>query len=96
MSSRERAARTFLTSLKTFAKSVKFYIESGNDVTAVDREILREKWETSFVDDEDDDDEPEMDVYGYPVVKEKELKCDEFGQPIGVTARLVKVMFRSS
>ncbi|OCH93605.1 hypothetical protein OBBRIDRAFT_832536 [Obba rivulosa] len=55
VSSRERAARNFLTHLKTFANSVVTYVRGAVDVTAADREALRQKWESSMSDDEDDD-----------------------------------------
>lgn len=56
VASRERAARNFLTHLKTFANSVKVYIEGVVGVTAADREALREKWESSEGAANDDDD----------------------------------------
>ncbi|CAL1702209.1 unnamed protein product [Somion occarium] len=55
VSSRERAARNFLTHLKTFANSVRSYFQGIGDVTVGDRETLREKWESSMPDDMDDD-----------------------------------------
>ncbi|KAH9844070.1 Dynamin family-domain-containing protein [Rhodofomes roseus] len=53
VASRERAARNFLNHLKTFANGVKSYVEGIGDVTAADRESMREKWES--MQDEDDD-----------------------------------------
>jgi hypothetical protein len=50
ISSRERAARNFLAHLKTFATSVQSYVQGIGDVTAIDRELLREKWESGNVD----------------------------------------------
>jgi hypothetical protein len=47
ISSRERAAKNFLTHIKTFATSVQSYVQGIGDVTAADREALREKWESS-------------------------------------------------
>lgn len=49
ISSRERAARNFLAHLKTFATSVQSYVQGIGDVTAIDRELLREKWESGNV-----------------------------------------------
>ncbi|EMD41072.1 hypothetical protein CERSUDRAFT_63001 [Gelatoporia subvermispora B] len=57
VSSRERAARNFLTHLKTFANSVLTYVCGTGEITAADREALRQKWETSLSDDDDDDEE---------------------------------------
>lgn len=54
ISSRERAARNFLAHLKTFGNSVKSYVEGIGDVTAADRETLREKWESSNLRDGND------------------------------------------
>ncbi|RDB22483.1 Nuclear GTPase SLIP-GC [Hypsizygus marmoreus] len=54
VSSRERAARNFLAHLKTFATSVQSYVQGIGDVTAVDRETLREKWESGNLDNGDD------------------------------------------
>lgn len=51
VSSRERAARNFLAHLKTFANSVKTYVQGIGDVTAADREALREKWESDLGDE---------------------------------------------
>ena len=56
VSSRERAARNFLAHLTTFATSVQSYVKGVGDVTAVDREALRTKWESGNVDTADVDD----------------------------------------
>lgn len=47
ISSRERAARNFLSHLNAFAKSIQTYVEGTADVTVSDREALREKWEST-------------------------------------------------
>ncbi|KAG6918940.1 hypothetical protein DXG01_010595 [Tephrocybe rancida] len=47
ISSRERAVRNFLAHLKTFTTSVQSYVQGIGDVTVVDREDLRQKWESS-------------------------------------------------
>lgn len=65
VSSRERAARNFLTHLKTFANSVKTYVEGVGDVTAADRESLRAKWESNLADMMDVD-EPMAYDGGWP------------------------------
>jgi len=61
IASRERAARTFFAHLKTFAQSIHTYVNGIGEITAVDRESLREKWEsrglnepTRYGADEDD------------------------------------------
>lgn len=55
VSSRERAARNFLVHLKTFANSIRMYVQGVGDVTRGDREALREKWESSITQDNEDD-----------------------------------------
>ncbi|KAG1755777.1 hypothetical protein EDB19DRAFT_1956649 [Suillus lakei] len=47
ISSRSRAAKQFHTHLKTFANSVRVYVDGIGDVTIADRESLREKWEST-------------------------------------------------
>lgn len=59
VSSRERAARNFLAHIKTFATSVQSYVQGIGDVTVIDRESLREKWESGNLDNREDG-----DVYG--------------------------------
>jgi hypothetical protein len=53
-SSRERAARSFLTHLKTFANSVRQYVECAGEVTEADRSALKDKWESEFEDTDAD------------------------------------------
>ncbi|KAF8897466.1 hypothetical protein BD779DRAFT_1432811 [Infundibulicybe gibba] len=57
ISSRQRAARAFLSQLKTFSTSIQSYVQGIGDVTAVDRETLRQKWESGVGDDDDDEDD---------------------------------------
>ena len=52
ISSRERAARNFLSHLKTFANSVRAYVQGIGDVTTADRTLLRERWESSPQDED--------------------------------------------
>lgn len=59
VSSRERAARNFLTQLKTFGNSVKTYVQGIGEITGEDRALLREKWESTEM--QEDDNGP---VYG--------------------------------
>lgn len=108
VSSRERAARNFLTHLKTFTNSVRTYVQGIGDVTAADRESMREKWESNMPDDDGPawlDDDPVLDMGGLNLagladqilhngiyrMAEKAPKVDRFGEPIGVTPRLIKV-----
>ena len=51
ISSRDRAARNFLAHLKTFATTVKTYVQGIGDVTIGERESLRDKWESGPMDD---------------------------------------------
>ncbi|GLB33731.1 putative dynamin family protein [Lyophyllum shimeji] len=66
VSSRDRAARNFLAHLKTLATSVQSYVQGIGDVSAADREALREKWESGNLDKDynDDDDDRSDDGYG--------------------------------
>lgn len=63
ISSRSRAAKQFHTHLRTFANSVRVYVDGIGDVTIADRESLREKWESTpqggegMYDDEDEDED---------------------------------------
>ncbi|KAF5388296.1 hypothetical protein D9615_000347 [Tricholomella constricta] len=65
ISSRERAARNFRAHLTAFATSVQSYVQGIGDVTVVDREALREKWESSGNLDRDYDDEDDRSDDGY-------------------------------
>lgn len=77
VASRERSARLFLHAIKVFAASVRSYLQAGEGVTAADRQVLRDLYETSIADGMDldpadlddgmDSDEEELDEYGYPV-----------------------------
>ncbi|VDC06880.1 unnamed protein product [Peniophora sp. CBMAI 1063] len=55
LSSRDRAARTFLTNLKTFANSVRQYLDNTAQITELDRATLKEKWESGATHDPEDD-----------------------------------------
>jgi len=103
--SRERAARAFMTHLKAFAVSIHSYVQGIGDVTAIDREALREKWESQGFDQPDEYDvnplEDPLDAilgglggdFGaglYPMNKPAP-KVDPYGQPTGITPRLCTV-----
>ena len=49
VASRERSARNLFTQLKIFVTSVESYIHGMTDVTAADREYLRQKWESNDI-----------------------------------------------
>ncbi|KAJ8590321.1 hypothetical protein M405DRAFT_897528 [Rhizopogon salebrosus TDB-379] len=53
VSGRSRTAKQFHTHLKTFANSVQVYVNGIGDVTAADREALRDKWESIPQGDQD-------------------------------------------
>ena len=104
VASRERSARVFLNSIKTFATSVQSYLRAGEGVTAADRQVLRDLYETSLADDaleidnDDASDEEEFDEYGYPVPRAFDaapdtygLKRDKHGNVVGITAQLATV-----
>ena len=104
IASRERAARTFFAHLKTFTQSVQTYVKGVGDVTAVDRESLREKWESRGFDEPErygtEEDDPLAAILGglgaglgaglYNMNKPA-TKVDPDGQPSGVTHRLCTV-----
>ncbi|KAF6762688.1 hypothetical protein DFP72DRAFT_876603 [Ephemerocybe angulata] len=104
IASRERAARGFLTHLGTFARSIQSYVQGIGDVTAIDREALRDKWESrGFVNHAQQDDEDPwarflaagdldryLDGHNLNPNREPEEKLDADGNPIGITPRLCK------
>lgn len=99
VSSRERAARNFLSHLKTFANSVQGYVQGIGDITAADRTLLRDKWESAPQDDDNGMDGgygagfEHIDGLGNGMysLNKPALKVDPYGERLGVTPRLVKV-----
>ncbi|KAI0786384.1 hypothetical protein C8Q75DRAFT_771545 [Abortiporus biennis] len=115
VSSRERAARNFMTHLMTFVNSVRTYVQGIGDVTESDRITLQDKWESSMPDNGDNDgddplgsdagwassdvDYPGLNLSGLAnqilnnglyTLPSKAPKVDRFGEPIGITPRLIK------
>ncbi|KAJ7179183.1 hypothetical protein C8R46DRAFT_1072781 [Mycena filopes] len=95
-SSRERSAKRFLKELARFAKDVKDYVTGIGDVTAVDRETLRDKWESGEQETEPaDDDDPFSAILGnlanngLYTMPTYQPKVDRYGHPIGITPRLM-------
>ncbi|KAF8165415.1 Dynamin family-domain-containing protein [Crassisporium funariophilum] len=102
VASRERAVRTFMSHLKAFAKSIHSYVQGIGDVTATDREALREKWESQGFDEPDEYDiNPLEDPYdailgrlgadlgaGLHRMNKPAPKVDPYGQPTGIAPRL--------
>jgi hypothetical protein len=92
-----------LLHIKTFANQVQNYVQGFTDVTEHDRKVLREKWESSEA--QNDDEYGYMDGWGvssdpldpfanilYTLPKStKPPKVDPYGEPIGVTPCLIKV-----
>lgn len=105
VSSRERAARTFFTHLKTFVQSVQTYVTGIGDVTAIDRGTLREKWESRGFREptqhnQFDDEDPLAAILGGLGVglgaglfnmDQPAAKTEDHGQPTGITPRLCTV-----
>lgn len=103
--SRARVARNFMTQFKAFLTSIGSYVQGIGEVTAVDRESLRAKWESGAQSDDEDD------VYGHALMdsdyssdldgilgggglyslKRSTQKVDAYGQPVGITPRLKTV-----
>ena len=108
IASRERAARTFMTHLKAFAVSIDSYVQGIGDVTAIDREALRAKWESQGFDQPDPYDanplEDPLDAIlggldgyfgsGLYSMNKPAPKVDPYGQPTGITPRLCTVRVR--
>lgn len=98
-----------MTHVKTFAGSIKNYVQGIDEVTEEDKTILREKWESTDggLDDQPDyglggswaDSDP-LDPFGMGNLyampgHAKPPKVDAYGEPVGVTPRLMKVrLFR--
>ena len=99
--SRERAARAFMTHLKAFTVSIGSYVQGIGDVTAIDRQALREKWESQGFDQPEEYggnplEDPLDVILGlgdglYTMNKPAPLKVDPYGQPTGITPRLCTV-----
>lgn len=51
VASRERVARPFLTRLSAFSSSLKAYAQGVGNVTADDRALLQDRWETADIDE---------------------------------------------
>ncbi|KAF8310147.1 hypothetical protein DL93DRAFT_2062306 [Clavulina sp. PMI_390] len=103
VASRERSARIFLHSIKVFANSVRAYLRAGEGVTAEDRQVLRDLYETRLADpmgiygdaedDEEDDEEDDYDEFGYPIPGAFDARPKMNGTPqnpkvVGITAQL--------
>lgn len=96
LSSRDRAARAFLTNLKTFANSVRQYLDNTAQITELDRATLKEKWESGAVHD------PEDDPYGLGYDDDDDGYSDDgygalgaFGRG-GINAEIDAIMHGSS
>ena len=110
IASRERSARSFMTHLKAFAVSIDSYVKGIGDVTAIDREALRAKWESQGFDqpnpyDANPVEDPLEAILGglggyfdagglYNMNKPAAPKVDPYGQPTGITPRLCMVRIR--
>ncbi|PPR06571.1 hypothetical protein CVT24_001752 [Panaeolus cyanescens] len=94
VASRDRAARIFMTQLKGFATSIQTYVQGIGDVTAIDRNALREKWESNFAIQQ-----PQHNVYeefwaGLQAQLDgvdRKPKFDASGKPAGITPRLCSI-----
>ncbi|KAF7331910.1 hypothetical protein MKEN_00071300 [Mycena kentingensis (nom. inval.)] len=97
VSSREQAARNFLTQVHTFAKDVRSYVAENISVTSADRDALRVKWESGVHEQpapaDDQDDDPFAALLGGPAAKlhvmpELVTRLDKNGT--GIAPRLVR------
>jgi hypothetical protein len=104
VASRQRAANQFMKHLEVFAKGVQNYVQGIGDVTAIDREALRQKWESQGFNNDPEPanpweaDDPLQDILGrlggnLYTMDEPQTKRDAEGQVTGVTPRLCLVCF---
>jgi hypothetical protein len=95
-SSRERAAKTFMKQLGAFASDIRQYVAGIGQVTSLDRESLREKWESGEQDapepiDEQDPFTAILGGTGLYTMPQSAPKRDRYGELIGITPRLIAV-----
>lgn len=97
-----------MTHLKAFAVSINSYVQGIGDVTAIDREALRAKWESQGFDQPNPYDanplEDPLDAIlggldgyfgaGMYSMNKPAPKVDPYGQPTGITPRLCTVRVR--
>lgn len=100
VASRERAARGYRLHVKTFATTVQSYIQGIEGVTVADRKSLRDKWESTGLDDENNEPEdPLQALFGslgpgydgglYSMgINRPAPKVDREGRRLGITPRL--------
>ena len=91
-----------MTRLKAFTVSIDSFVQGVGNVTAIDREALRAKWESRGFDEpeqfdanplEDPLDAILRDNFGVGLysMNKPAPKVDSYGQPIGITPRLCTV-----
>ena len=94
VASRERAAKTFLDTLKVFVQSILSYVKGLEGISDAEREALRIKWQTPVTpesDYESDDDNPYAwihDTDGGYTRRPKSPPKDSKGNLIGICACL--------
>ncbi|KAG1770052.1 hypothetical protein EDD22DRAFT_992948 [Suillus occidentalis] len=102
--SRSYAAKQLHIHLKTFANSVRVYVDGIDDVKIVDCEFLHEKWESTpqggdrkYDSDSKDEGMPYrcsthgfLHAYCIPTYQDLMPRMDAHGEPKGVTPQLVK------
>ncbi|KAJ7507726.1 hypothetical protein B0H11DRAFT_1968347 [Mycena galericulata] len=96
--SREHAAKRFLEHLVVFANNVKQYVSGIGEVTAADRESLRDRWESGNQEVGDagelNDEDPFAAILGggggLYTMSRTAPKVDRYGEPIGIAPRLLK------
>lgn len=96
-----RAAKQYHLQLKIFANSVRAYTDGISDATVADSKALREKWESveggqgpALYDvgmKADHFDIPGLKGFKSAMNNTPRIKMDPYGEPTGITPRLVKV-----
>ncbi|KAJ7937120.1 hypothetical protein B0H13DRAFT_2226534 [Mycena leptocephala] len=87
--------KNFLKQLGAFANDVKQYLAGIGEVTAADREMLREQWESGEQEAPEpmNDDDPFAAILGAGgnlyTMPTSVPKVDRYGQPVGITPKLI-------
>ena len=110
VSSRQRAARTFLARLQTFITSGINYVQGIAEVKEEDCKALCNLWKSQLEEEEEDDETDAFDPFSwlrqdawnedmngtFCAKKSQTAKVNILGEPIGIIPRLTKVLLLCS